>query len=71
MYQGRRWAFIEEHIHDALGKHSRDAGCALAPPSGPQYPWKDLLEVPGRLACVQALPADAMSCAKQLAALYA
>jgi hypothetical protein len=29
VYKGRKWAFIEEHIHDVLGKHSRDAGCAL------------------------------------------
>ena len=28
VYKGRKWAFIEEHIHDVLGKHSRDAGCA-------------------------------------------
>ena len=26
MYAGRKWAFIEEHLHDVLGKQSRDAG---------------------------------------------
>ena len=26
MYRGREWAFIEEHLHDVLGKQSRDAG---------------------------------------------
>ncbi len=26
VYRGREWAFIEEHLHDVLGKQSRDAG---------------------------------------------
>ncbi len=26
VYKGHKWAFIEEHIHDVLGKQSRDAG---------------------------------------------
>ena len=26
MYKGHKWAFIEEHIHDVLGKQCRDTG---------------------------------------------
>ncbi|KAL4458148.1 hypothetical protein ABPG75_013013 [Micractinium tetrahymenae] len=30
VYSGRRWALIEEHLHDALGRQARDAGDAPA-----------------------------------------
>lgn len=30
MYSGRRWALIEEHLHDVLGRQARDAGDAPA-----------------------------------------
>lgn len=28
MYRGRRWALIEEHLQDALGRQAREAGDA-------------------------------------------
>ncbi len=30
VYSGRRWALIEEHLHDVLGRQARDAGDAPA-----------------------------------------
>lgn len=30
IYSGKRWALIEEHLHDMLGRQARDAGDAPA-----------------------------------------
>ena len=49
MYAGRQWAFIEEHLHDVLGKQSREAGdlgaavahfAAMLPCGHSPEPWQ-------------------------------
>ena len=59
VYRGREWAFIEEHLHDVLGKQSRDAGdleaaivhfaamlpCQHSPGSWQQFYLRQFLEV--------------------------
>ena len=58
MYRGREWAFIEEHLHDVLGKQSREAGdleaaighfaamlpCRHSPESWQQFYLRQFLE---------------------------
>jgi hypothetical protein len=78
VYRGHEWAFIEEHLHDVLGKQSRDAGdldsavqhfaemlpCRHSPEHWQAYYLKQFLEVVQQAALerVRALDVPLISC---------
>ncbi len=64
VYEGRQWAFIEEHLHDVLGKQSKAAGdlhgavrhflamlpCPRSPPSWQTFYLRQFLDAATQLA---------------------
>ncbi len=43
VYSGKRWALIEEHLHDVLGRQSRCGRRSVVSERGAQEPWPLLL----------------------------